>query len=49
MSRIKIYKDSPTAGGTDGTLVSEGTGVTPIESEQLKLQKQATPKATGLS
>lgn len=32
MSRIKIYTGSPTAGGTNGTLVSSGTGATPIES-----------------
>lgn len=25
-SKIKIYKNNPTAGGTDGTLVSSGTG-----------------------
>jgi hypothetical protein len=29
---IRIYKDSPTAGGTNGTLVSTGTGASPIES-----------------
>ena len=31
-SLIKVYKGTPTGGGTDGTLVSEGTGLEPIES-----------------
>jgi hypothetical protein len=36
-SKIKIYKNSPTAGGTDGTLVSSGTGLNPIESGAIKV------------
>ena len=36
-SKIKIYKDNPTAGGTDGTLVSSGTGLDPIESGAIKV------------
>jgi len=32
VSNIKIYKNNPTGGGTDGTLVSSGTGLEPIES-----------------
>ena len=36
-SKIKIYKDNPTAGGTDGTLVSSGTGLNPIESGAIKV------------
>ena len=31
-SKIKVYKDNPTGGGVDGTLVSSGTGLEPIES-----------------
>ena len=31
MPNFHIYKDSPTAGGTDGTLVSEGTGLSAID------------------
>ncbi len=27
---IHVYENNPTAGGTDGTLVSEGTSATPI-------------------
>lgn len=27
---IHVNKNSPTAGGTDGTMVSEGSGATPI-------------------
>ena len=38
-SKIKIYKDNPTAGGTDGTLVSSGTGLDPIESGAIKVPK----------
>lgn len=30
MAYIHIYKDTPTDGGVDGTLVSEGTGLSPI-------------------
>ena len=30
MAYLHIYKDSPTSGGTDGTLVSEGDGSSPI-------------------
>ena len=36
-SKIKIYKNNPTAGGTDGTLVSSGTGLSPIESGAIKV------------
>jgi hypothetical protein len=36
-SKIKIYKNNPTAGGTDGTLVSSGTGLDPIESGAIKV------------
>jgi hypothetical protein len=36
-SKIKIYKGNPTAGGTDGTLVSSGTGLNPIESGAIKV------------
>lgn len=37
MAKIKIYKNNPTAGGTDGTLVSSGTGLNPIESGAIKV------------
>lgn len=36
MSLIKIYKDSPTSGQTDGTLVSSGTGLNPISTGVLR-------------
>ena len=36
-SKIKIYKGTVTAGGTDGTLVSSGTGLNPIESGAIKV------------
>lgn len=36
-SKIKIYKGTVTAGGTDGTLVSSGTGLAPIESGAIKV------------
>ena len=36
-SKIKIYKGTVTAGGTDGTLVSSGTGLDPIESGAIKV------------
>lgn len=36
-SKIKIYKNNPTAGGTDGTPVSSGTGLDPIESGAIKV------------
>jgi len=36
-SKIKIYKGNPTAGDTDGTLVSSGTGLNPIESGAIKV------------
>jgi len=36
-SKIKIYKNNPTAGDTDGTLVSSGTGLNPIESGAIKV------------
>lgn len=35
-SLIKIYDDNPTAGATDGTLVSSGDGSNPIASGVLK-------------
>jgi len=31
MAYIHVYKDNPTAGGTDGTLVSEGDNSSPVE------------------
>ena len=37
MSLIKIYKGSVTSGGTDGTLVSSGTGSEPIQSGAIKV------------
>ena len=37
MSKIKIYKDNPTAGQTDGTLVSSGDWENPIESGAIKV------------
>ena len=37
MSKIKIYMGSVTSGGTDGTLVSSGTGITPINSGAIKV------------
>jgi len=36
-SKIKIYKGAVTAGQTDGTLVSSGTGLNPIESGAIKV------------
>ena len=36
-SKIKIYKGAVTAGKTDGTLVSSGTGLDPIESGAIKV------------
>lgn len=30
MAYIHLYKDNPTAGGTNGTLVSEGDGSSPV-------------------
>ncbi len=36
-SKIKIYKGTVTAGGTDGDLVSTGTGLAPIESGVIKV------------
>jgi hypothetical protein len=36
-SLIKIYKDNPTAGRGDGTLVSSGDGLNPIESGAIKV------------
>lgn len=36
-SKIKIYKGTVTAGDTDGTLVSSGTGLNPIESGAIKV------------
>ena len=36
-SKIKIYKGAVTAGQTDGTLVSSGTGLDPIESGAIKV------------
>jgi hypothetical protein len=36
-SKIKIYKGTVTAGGTDGTLISSGTGLNPIESGAIKV------------
>lgn len=36
-SKIKVYKDNPTAGGTDGTLVSSGTWDEAIHSGAIKV------------
>ena len=36
-SKIKIYKGAVTAGQTDGTLVSSGTGLDPIEFGAIKV------------
>jgi hypothetical protein len=36
-SKIKIYKGTVTAGQTNGTLVSSGTGLNPIESGAIKV------------
>ena len=36
-SKIKIYKGTVTAGQTDGTLISSGTGLNPIESGAIKV------------
>jgi len=36
-SKIKIYKGTVTAGQADGTLVSSGTGLNPIESGAIKV------------
>lgn len=36
-TRIKIYKGTVTSGGTDGTLVSSGTGAEPIRSGALQV------------
>ena len=40
MSKIKIYRGSPTAGGTDGTEVSSGTQTNPIESGAIKVPEE---------
>ena len=32
---LHVYKNNPTAGGTDGSLVSEGTGLNPITTNAL--------------
>ncbi len=34
---IRVYKDNPTAGAADGTLVSTGTGADPIESGPIRV------------
>ncbi len=36
-SKIKVYKGNPTAGGTDGTLVSTDTWLEPIESGDIEV------------
>jgi hypothetical protein len=37
MSKIKVYKGTPTVGGVDGELVSSGTGISPVESGPIKV------------
>ncbi len=34
---IKVYTGSPSSGGTDGTLVTSGTDVTPVETGAIKI------------
>lgn len=36
MANIHLYKDNSTDGGTDGTLVSEGDGLVPVLSGELR-------------
>lgn len=48
MSRIKIYKGTVTAGGTDGTLVSSGTGAAPIESGALKVPEAGYAEGSAI-
>ena len=48
-SKIKIYKNNPTAGGTDGTLVSSGTGLDPIESGAIKVPAAGYLRVAGSS
>lgn len=37
MANIHLYKGNPTAGGTDGQLVSEGTGANPVSVGPLNI------------
>ena len=47
---IHIYKNNPTAGGTDGSLVSEGTNGNPIIIGPLEASKneESTPLTLGI-
>ena len=47
---IHIYKNNPTAGGTDGTMVSEGTNGNPIIIGPLDASKneESTPLTLGI-
>jgi len=40
---IHSYKDSPTSGGIDGTLVSENTGLTPIATPLILVGNECSP------
>ena len=48
-SLIKIYDGSPTAGDTDGTLVSSGDGSNPIASGPLKANENEVSSAIKLA
>ena len=37
MSKIKLYKDNPTAGMADGALASSGTGLSPVSSGTIRV------------
>lgn len=44
-----IYKNNPTEGGTDGVLVSEGTGLTPVEIGPLNATNNEESSAIPLA
>jgi len=46
---IHAYKNNPTAGGTDGTQVSEGTGLAPVDSGQLNATQNQESVALKLA
>ena len=48
MARIKIYKGTVTSGDTDGTLVSEGTGLEPIESGALVVPAEGYAEGSAI-
>lgn len=48
-SKIKIYKDNPTAGAQNGTLVSSGTGLAPIQTGNLKANTNEISAAIKLA